>query len=159
MASGQCLVNAADKPPQTKNPILCLGTWFRATERLVRSVPGRTSSIQSWNPSKQIKQYQTTSHHLDQVSTSWTGQDLNRMKLRQNIITLNKYLPLRITSIRTQPFIRAPLINVQLESTPDTKSICIKCHPSHCCEPHTNWFFFTAALKFYIWKSPVTQPM
>jgi hypothetical protein len=35
--------------PQTKNPLaICLGTWFRATERLVRSVPGWASSIQSW---------------------------------------------------------------------------------------------------------------
>ena len=33
------LSNATDKPLRLKIPILCLGTWFRATERLVQSLP------------------------------------------------------------------------------------------------------------------------
>ena len=38
------LVKATDKPLRPKSD-LCLGTWFRTTERLVRSFPGWTSSI------------------------------------------------------------------------------------------------------------------
>ena len=41
------LVDATDKLPQTNNPICGLGTWFRATEWLVRSLPGWTPSIPS----------------------------------------------------------------------------------------------------------------
>ena len=43
------------KSIRLKNPICCLGTWFRATERFVRSFPGRTSSTQRALPRPSLK--------------------------------------------------------------------------------------------------------
>ena len=47
---GSVIVNATDKknPSRLKKSDLCLGTWFRATERFVRSLQGRNSSTRGF---------------------------------------------------------------------------------------------------------------
>ena len=80
MASKSVFVDAADRLRLKSN--LCLGTWFRATERFVQSLPGWTSSLQSGYPSITGVLRPNPSHrHKD---TKWQCHLVSISKLKFN---------------------------------------------------------------------------
>ena len=81
------LVNATDKPDQKFD--FCLGTWFRATEWLVRSLPGWPSSIQS-SPSTLTLKFSISVYH--QLCDQCNQNILYDCRCTQSLLTSTIFL-------------------------------------------------------------------